>query len=46
MEEIGGLFQTETDTEVILQMMAREKDSDPVEIARHVLSTQTRARYG
>jgi len=30
MEEIGGLFQTETDSEVILQMIAREKGSDLV----------------
>jgi amidophosphoribosyltransferase len=37
IEEIGSLFQTETDTEVILQMMAREKGSDPSESARRVL---------
>lgn len=38
MEEIGGLFQTETDTEVILQMIAREKGSNLPENARQVLS--------
>jgi amidophosphoribosyltransferase len=31
MEEIGGLFQTETDTEVILQMIAREGGVNLVE---------------
>lgn len=38
MEEVGGLFQTETDTEVILQMIAREKDADVRNSARRVLS--------
>ncbi len=31
MEEIGGLFQTETDTEVILQMIARTAGADLLE---------------
>jgi amidophosphoribosyltransferase len=31
MEKIGGLFQTDTDTEVILQMIVRSEGSDIVE---------------
>ena len=31
MEKIGGLFQTETDTEVILQMIVRSEGDDPVD---------------
>ena len=31
MEKIGGLFQTETDTEVILQMIVRSKGADIVQ---------------
>jgi len=38
MEEIGGLFQTETDTEVILQMIARAEGSDLLEKTRKTLS--------
>jgi amidophosphoribosyltransferase len=38
MEQIGGLFQTETDTEVILQMMARKKGPNLLENARQVLA--------
>ena len=38
MEEIGGLFQTDTDTEVILQMIARAKGADLVENTRKILS--------
>jgi amidophosphoribosyltransferase len=38
MEEIGGLFQTETDTEVILQMMARAEGSTLVERTKETLS--------
>jgi amidophosphoribosyltransferase len=38
MEELGGLFQTETDTEVILQMIAREKGSDLSGSTRRVLA--------
>jgi amidophosphoribosyltransferase len=37
MEQMGSLFQTETDTEVILQMMARIKGHDVLEHARQVL---------
>ncbi|OPY61229.1 MAG: Amidophosphoribosyltransferase precursor [Syntrophorhabdaceae bacterium PtaU1.Bin034] len=42
MEEIGGLFQTETDTEVILQMIARAEGSNPVEKARKTLALLSR----
>jgi amidophosphoribosyltransferase len=38
MERIGGLFQTETDTEVILQMIARANGSTLLEKARETLS--------
>jgi amidophosphoribosyltransferase len=38
MEEIGGLFQTETDTEVILQMIARTEGSDLLEKTEKTLS--------
>jgi amidophosphoribosyltransferase len=38
MEEIGGLFQTETDTEVILQMIARAEGATLFEKARKTLS--------
>jgi amidophosphoribosyltransferase len=38
MEEIGGLFQTETDTEVILQMIARAEGSTLLEKAKKTLS--------
>jgi amidophosphoribosyltransferase len=31
MEKIGGLFQTETDTEVILQMIVRSEGDDPID---------------
>jgi amidophosphoribosyltransferase len=34
MEEIGGLFQTETDTEVILQMIARAEGESLLEKAK------------
>ncbi len=37
MEEVGGLFQTETDTEIILQMIAREKSSDFLERTKKTL---------
>jgi amidophosphoribosyltransferase len=39
MEEIGGLFQTETDTEVILQMIARERGSDFLEKTKRTLTS-------
>ncbi|HME44958.1 MAG TPA: hypothetical protein VKF36_17835 [Syntrophorhabdales bacterium] len=38
MEEIGGLFQTETDTEVILQMIARAEGATLLEKAKKTLS--------
>ncbi|HVN97131.1 MAG TPA: amidophosphoribosyltransferase [Syntrophorhabdaceae bacterium] len=38
MEEIGGLFQTETDTEVILQMIARSEGADIIEKTEKTLS--------
>jgi amidophosphoribosyltransferase len=38
MEEIGGLFQTDTDTEVILQMISRAEGSDLIEKAHKTLS--------
>ncbi len=38
MERIGGLFQTETDTEVILQMITRAKGSTLLEKTRETLS--------
>ena len=38
MEEIGGLFQTETDTEVILQMIARAEGSSLLEKTKKTLS--------
>ncbi len=38
MEEIGGLFQTETDTEVILQMIARAEGSTLVEKMKKTLA--------
>ena len=38
MEEIGGLFQTETDTEVILQMIARAEGATLLEKARKTFS--------
>ena len=38
MEELGGLFQTETDTEVILQMIARTEGSDLLEKTEKTLS--------
>lgn len=37
MEEIGGLFQTETDTEVILQMIARAEGSHIVQRTENTL---------
>jgi amidophosphoribosyltransferase len=37
VEEMGGLYQTETDTEVILQMIAREEGSDFLEKTQKVL---------
>jgi amidophosphoribosyltransferase len=42
MEEIGGLFQTETDTEVILQMIARQEGADLVERTKRVLTVLSR----
>lgn len=42
MEEIGGLFQTETDTEVILQMIARAEGSDLFEKTQKTLSYLSR----
>ncbi|MBA4419327.1 MAG: hypothetical protein C0392_15705 [Syntrophus sp. (in: bacteria)] len=39
MEELGGLFQTETDTEVILQMIARAEGSDLLEKTIKTLSS-------
>jgi len=42
MEEIGGLFQTETDTEVILQMIARAEGSDLLEKTQKTLSYLSR----
>ena len=39
MEKIDGLFQTETDTEVILQMIARAEGSDLLEKTRKALSS-------
>ena len=38
MEELGGLFQTETDTEVILQMIARAEGADLIEKTKNTLS--------
>ncbi len=38
MEELGGLFQTETDTEVILQMIARTEGLDLLEKTEKTLS--------
>jgi amidophosphoribosyltransferase len=38
MEEFGSLFQTETDTEVILQMIARTEGSDLLEKLEKTLS--------
>jgi amidophosphoribosyltransferase len=38
IEELGGLYQTETDTEVILQMIAREEGSDVIEKTKNVLA--------
>ena len=38
VEELGGLFQTETDTEVILQMIARMEGADLLEKAEKTLS--------
>ncbi len=38
VEELGGLFQTETDTEVILQMIVRTEGSDLFEKVRKTLS--------
>jgi amidophosphoribosyltransferase len=38
MERIDGLFQTETDTEVILQMIARAEGADLLEKAKKTLS--------
>jgi len=38
MEALGGLFQTETDTEVILQMIARAEGSDLIEKTEKTLS--------
>ncbi|MCX5813183.1 MAG: class II glutamine amidotransferase, partial [Proteobacteria bacterium] len=38
MEELGGLFQTETDTEVILQMIARTEGADLLEKMEKTLS--------
>ena len=42
MEEIGGLFQTETDTEVILQMIARAEGADLLEKTQKTLSYLSR----
>jgi amidophosphoribosyltransferase len=42
MEEIGGLFQTETDTEVILQMVARAEGADLFEKTQKTLSYLSR----
>jgi amidophosphoribosyltransferase len=42
MEEIGGLFQTATDTEVILQMIARAEGSDLLEKTEKTLSFLSR----
>ncbi len=38
MEEIGGLFQTETDTEVVLQMIARAEGSSLLDRTKKTLS--------
>ncbi len=38
MERLDGLFQTETDTEVILQMIARAEGADLLEKAKKTLS--------
>jgi amidophosphoribosyltransferase len=38
MEELGGLFQTDTDTEVILQMIARMEGADLLEKIEKTLS--------
>jgi amidophosphoribosyltransferase len=38
MEEVGGLYQTETDTEIILQMIAREAGENIVEKTQKVLT--------
>jgi amidophosphoribosyltransferase len=42
MEEVGGLFQTETDTEVILQMIARAEGSDLLEKTQKTLTYLSR----
>lgn len=39
MERLDGLFQTDTDTEVILQMIARAQGEDMFEKAKKTLST-------
>ncbi len=39
MERLDGLFQTDTDTEVILQMIARAEGEDMFEKAKKTLST-------
>ncbi len=38
MEGIGGLFQTDTDSELILQMIAREKGEDLIDHVRKTLT--------
>jgi amidophosphoribosyltransferase len=42
MEEIGSLFQTETDTEVILQMIARKEGINLVEKTKKALTELSR----
>jgi len=42
MEEVGGLFQTDTDTEVILQMMARQEGAGLFEKANQTLTMLSR----
>jgi amidophosphoribosyltransferase len=42
MEEIGGLFQTDTDTEVILQMISRAEGADLLEKTEKTLSFLSR----
>ena len=39
MDRIGGLFQTETDTEVILQMIVRQEGGDLIDKTFRTLST-------
>lgn len=39
MEELGGLFQTETDSEVILHMIARSEGTDLIEKMEKALGT-------